>query len=90
MLMAVYDSAEYCGNDCQTSLGLVGATQQGFGKRGKENWSNFAYPREFFTISPQHKNKTIANFVLAVPFKVKNTNKVCNFPTLCPVKMSNV
>ena len=37
MLMAVYDSADPCGNDCQTSLGLVGAVQQGFGVRGDEH-----------------------------------------------------
>ena len=33
---------------------------------------------EFFTISPQHKNDNITNFVLALPFKIKKTNKVCN------------
>ena len=33
---------------------------------------------EFFTISPQHKIGNIANFVLAVPFKIKNTNEVYN------------
>ena len=39
MLMAVYDSVEPCGNDCQTSLGLVGATQEGFGRRGKDRFN---------------------------------------------------
>ena len=33
---------------------------------------------EFFMISPQHKNGKIVNFVLAMPFKIKKTNKVCN------------
>ena len=37
VLMAVFDSADTCGNDCQTSLGLVGAAQQGFGIRGDEH-----------------------------------------------------
>ena len=42
VLMAVYDSADPCHVDCQTSLGLVGAAQEGFGMRGEENCSNFA------------------------------------------------
>ena len=29
-----------------------------------------------FTISPQHKNGNIANFVLGMSFKIKKTNKV--------------
>ena len=29
-------------------------------------------------ISQQHKNGNIANFVLAMTFKNKNTNKICN------------
>ena len=33
---------------------------------------------EFFTISPQHKNGNITNFVLAVSFKIKKTSKVYN------------
>ena len=33
-------------------------------------------PMKFFTISPQYKNANIAKFVLAVPLKVKKTNKV--------------
>ena len=28
------------------------------------------YTKEFFTTSPQYKNANIANFVLAVPFKI--------------------
>ena len=39
-------------------------------------------PLEFFTISPQYKNANIANFVLAVPFKIKKTNIVCNLERL--------
>ena len=39
MLMAVFDSADPCGSDCQISLGLVGAAQQGFGVRGDEHCS---------------------------------------------------
>ena len=35
VLMAVFDSANNCGVDCQTSLGLIGATQQGLRNRGK-------------------------------------------------------
>ena len=35
-------------------------------------------PLEFFTISKQQKNGNIANFVLAMPYKIKKTNKVCN------------
>ena len=31
---------------------------------------------EFFTISPRYKSGNIANFVLAMPFKIKETNKV--------------
>ena len=34
--------------------------------------------KEFFTISKQHKNDNIVNFILAVSFKIKKTNKVCN------------
>ena len=33
---------------------------------------------QFFTISPQHKNSIIANLVLAVTFKIKKINQVCN------------
>ena len=33
-------------------------------------------PMKYFTISPQYKNANIAKFVLAVPLKVKKTNKV--------------
>ena len=33
---------------------------------------------EFFMISSQHKNGNIANFVLAMPFKIKRTKKDCN------------
>ena len=33
---------------------------------------------EFFTISPQHKNGNIANFVLAMPFKISKTSEVYN------------
>ena len=33
---------------------------------------------EFFTISSHYKNGNIANFTLAVPFKIKKTNKVCS------------
>ena len=40
--------------------------------------SNYLSPIEFFTISPQHKNDNIANFVLAMSFNIKKTNKVCN------------
>ena len=32
----------------------------------------------FCTISPQYKNPNIANFVVAMPFKIKKTNKVYN------------
>ena len=31
---------------------------------------------ESFTISPQYKNANVANFVLAVPFKIKKTNSL--------------
>ena len=31
---------------------------------------------EFFTISPQRKNRNTTNFLLAMPFKIKKTNKV--------------
>ena len=34
---------------------------------------------ELFTISPQDKNGHIANFILDVPFLIKNSNKVSNF-----------
>ena len=33
---------------------------------------------ESFTNSPQYKNTNIANFVLAIPFKLNQTNEVCN------------
>ena len=29
-------------------------------------------------ISPQPKNGNIANFILAMPVKIRKTNKVCN------------
>ena len=41
----------------------------------KVKWSE---PIEIFTNSPLHKNANIANFVLAVPFKINKTNEVCN------------
>ena len=34
-------------------------------------------PLEFFTISRQYKNANIANFVLAVSFKIEKNYKVC-------------
>ena len=40
-----------------------------------------ALNQEFFTISPQYMNVIIANFVLAVLFKMGLTNKVCNLET---------
>ena len=40
--------------------------------------SFYSIPLEFFMISPQHNNAHIANFVLAMPFKIEKTDKVCN------------
>ena len=37
----------------------------------------------FFTISVQHKNGNIANFVLTKSFKIKKTNKICNIERYC-------
>ena len=33
---------------------------------------------EFFTVSPQHKNVNVANFVLALPLKINQTNVAFN------------
>ena len=33
---------------------------------------------EFFTISSLYKNANVVKFVLALPFKTKKTDKVCN------------
>ena len=33
----------------------------------------------FSTDSPQYKNASISDFVLAMPFKIKKINEVCNF-----------
>ena len=34
--------------------------------------------RVFFIKSPQYKNANIANFVLAMSFKINKTNEVCH------------
>ena len=39
VLMAVFDSGTPCGTDCQTSLGLIGATKQGLRNRGEAVFS---------------------------------------------------
>ena len=36
---------------------------------------------EFFTNSPQYKNANIADFVLALPFKINWSNELCNLET---------
>ena len=33
----------------------------------------------FFTNFPWYKNANIANFILAVPLEMSQTNEVCNF-----------
>ena len=58
VLMAVYDSADPCGNDCQISLGLVGAAQQGFGARGDEHCFT-AMSETFDFCNEQTKNSSI-------------------------------
>ena len=40
--------------------------------------SFYRHTTEFLTISLQHKNANIANFVLVVPFKINTTIEVCN------------
>ena len=58
VLMAVFDSADPCGSDCQTSLGLVGAAQQGFRVRGDEHC--FTGKRETFQFcNEQTRNSSI-------------------------------
>ena len=32
--------------------------------------------KEFFTTFPQYNNTNIANFILAMPFKIKKINKI--------------
>ena len=39
------------------------------------------YIGEFFTNSLQYNNANIANFVLALPFKIKKTNEDYNLET---------
>ena len=49
-----------------------------FQKDKWNDWKFVAAHQNVPLIALQHKNTNIANFVLAVSFKIEETNKVCN------------
>ena len=79
VLMAVYDSAEYCRIACQTSLGLVGGKQQGFRNRGKGEFSPGRGVTVERLIHIKLHNMNLRNVLLNSPmkFNVRKEN-VCS------------